>query len=312
MKHCISIVTVTALMFPLAMAAPALAIDWDGEGGDGLWNTPANWVGDRVPDNDSTTIKNGDSVVVARNAPGTGRFVINGGSTLTIEANIFLGGGADTYIGGDDETTATTAGTVIQTGGIVTNNDDVNMDDGGVAEYHMDGGTFSCPGYFDLGLATSLLEISGGSFTVGADVRWGAGTIRVQGYEYGPSGSEVANAILFDRVQANTGTLDMELRNGTTGLGIATINVTGAINLPTTLNVTLEPGAALPAIGTSYDLISAGSLIGTIGIENLPANWELSYPTGNQIVQLTYVPEPATVSLLAIGGLTLIRRRKRA
>jgi hypothetical protein len=312
MKHCISIVTVAALMFPLAMAAPALAFDWDGEGGDGLWNTKENWRPDYVPDNDIATINNGDSVVVARNAPGTGRFVINGGSTLTIKANIFLGYNSDTYIGGDDETTATTAGTVIQTGGIVTNHGRVNMDDGGVAEYHMDGGTFSCPGYFAIGLATSLLEISGGSFTVGADVRWGAGTIRVQGYEYGPSGSEVANAISFDRVQVNTGILDMELRNGSTGLGIATINVTGAINLPTTLNVTLESGAALPAIGTSYDLISAGSLIGTIGTENLPTNWELSYPTGNQIVQLTYVPEPATMSLLAIGGLALIRRRKRA
>ena len=36
-------------MWMLGLDAQAAQIRWDGQGGDGLWSTAANWVGDQVP-----------------------------------------------------------------------------------------------------------------------------------------------------------------------------------------------------------------------------------------------------------------------
>ena len=80
--------------------------------------------------------------------------------------------------------------------------------------------------------------------------------------------------------------------------------------------MTLDAGFVLPGIDTNYTLISAGSLSGGFTTVDLPnaVDWAVN-TVGNDVV-LSYtassIPEPATMSLFALGGLALLRRRCRA
>jgi len=76
----------------------------------------------------------------------------------------------------------------------------------------------------------------------------------------------------------------------------------------------LLSGEFSPARGDRFDLFDWTSYSGRFGTINLPGlsddlEWDTSdlYVTG----ELAVVPEPATLSLLALGGLALFRRRKK-
>ena len=44
------------------MPNSAGAIEWDGDAGDGLWSTPANWSGDTLPLSDDIIVISGDAI----------------------------------------------------------------------------------------------------------------------------------------------------------------------------------------------------------------------------------------------------------
>lgn len=65
---------------------------WDGEGGDGLWNNPANWDPNGIPPAGATIIIN---------LPGTGGYAITDGAGITDTHTIYIGHNNTLEVNGD-------------------------------------------------------------------------------------------------------------------------------------------------------------------------------------------------------------------
>jgi hypothetical protein len=94
-------------------------------------------------------------------------------------------------------------------------------------------------------------------------------------------------------------------------------------------DLTLDPGWRLkmvdvggtPQASNQYDLFTfTGTFSGTFAgvIDASGVSWDIAYAviclentTAGGRVYITNLPEPATLSLLALGGLVLIRRRRK-
>jgi len=193
--------------------------------------------------------------------------------------------------------------------------------------------------------ATAVVEVNGGNLTVGGNITEGAGnnvgTVTVNGGALAVTGGSITT----DTVNLTTGSITgvssitaalstgpaFQLSPG--GAGTAgTLAVTGPATLGGTLRADIGGAAADvlnvsgvlditaatlnfnqlgPLTASSYVLASYGSLTGGqfASVQNLPAGYSLdyNYQGANQIA---LVPEPTAVSLLALGGLLLRRRRR--
>jgi hypothetical protein len=305
MKYGISILAVAALM----LAAPALGETWDG-GADGLWNTATNWVGDTVPTGGSSTIGNGDTVTLSGTAGDVNFLTVSGGSTLNIEVDLALG---------DD--------LLFNTGGIVNMNDGF-LDQGekfkiaGGGSFFMNGGTAGVGNKLEI-QSGGLLAFSGGNLeaTDGDGVEFNGGTIRVDGIWTGAVGEDL---IFFEAVTTGNGTYEF---NPTAGGEIAPITSLGVtVSGSGKLNVNLDASTASDTLslfegGTVGAFVAGDNVTIMHGTTELDAGiagslalneYALIYTDGTGLeLEFHTVPEPATMSLLAIGGLALIRRRKR-
>jgi hypothetical protein len=257
----IRILTVVTMI--VAISAPALAADFVGGGGNDLWSNGANWDPTGVPD-------------VA-----SGGLNINANATVQTTFNE-IGGimaiGADLIINADLKYPAeqtnqdvTMGGSITQNAGDVYFSDDMRTHSDAI--HTMNGGTFVLRDYYRWDSA-SLLDIRGGSFTIGnyLGINGKTGTLKVVG--------DAATLISFGALTGfGNGTLDIVLKDG----GITTIDVGGTVDLPGTLNVTLDAGFTPPV--AEYILISAGSLSGTLDITpNLPSGEWTVAPAGNDLV----------------------------
>lgn len=140
----------------------------------------------------------------------------------------------------------------------------------------------------------------------------GAGLVTFNGgYEPGDS---IAGVSFMGDVEMGAGnTLRMELGGDARGADYDAIDVAGNLGLGGALVVELI-GDFHPGLGDSFDLLNWGTITGTFETLTLPdpdagLEWDTSelYSTG----QITAVPEPAALSLVALGALALIRRRGR-
>lgn len=156
---------------PLATAADII---WNGNGGDGLWSTAANWDTNTVPTADDNARINGTATVSINQAAQASRVYLglNDGDNVTLNVNSTL-----TYLD--------TSG--FGDWGMSTSNVVVNINDGGVIN---GGGAFGSSSRID-GAAT-VNVFSGGSLTNISRMQGGGGgtvSILVDGGTFAPTGN---------------------------------------------------------------------------------------------------------------------------
>ena len=111
--------------------------------------------------------------------------------------------------------------------------------------------------------------------------------------------------------QLSGGTLHIELA-GTAAGEFDALSITGDGSLDGTLAADLV-GGFHPALGDVFDIITAAGIDGTFATfegSDLGGGLWLDVVYSDTMVQLEVVPEPATLSLLALGGLAVLARRK--
>jgi hypothetical protein len=292
MKKTISILAIAGLVLALTAPTWAATVTWDAGGvADQKWSTAANWTGDVLPGaGDTAVIAGGYSAVLDSSVASITAMEVDGGATLTVKtgAVLMMSGGFTVESGA----TVLQEDGSITTGGGGTSGGDIHIRSGGI--YTIEGGTWQIGGDPHI-----LSDNSGG------------GTLKIIGFG---ATINVRDDYKMWNASGQDGTLELVLK----GTGISPINVRGYMQLTGILDVSLDPSFVLPTITTDYDFLvnyDEFTVNQQLDSYNLPneTDWSLTYLDGNAGVRLTYVPvpEPATMSLLAIGGIALIRRRRK-
>ena len=171
-------------------------------------------------------------------------------------------------------------------------------------------------------VGTGLLHVSaGGQVVVGGVLKvWRTGELRGDG--------NVAAAVVADGLvnpgesvgllridgtyqQLPGGTLHIELA-GTAPGEFGALSISGEGSLDGTLAVDVAAGFH-PSLGDTFDIVTAAGIdrtFATVEGSDLGGGLWLNVVYSDTTVQLEVVPEPATLSLLALGGLAVIRRRR--
>jgi hypothetical protein len=146
------------------------------------------------------------------------------------------------------------------------------------------------------GAATIVGNVSnGGAVAVGSEPTT-PGTINLTG-NYG---------------QSSAGTLDIGLDGTTPGTQYDVLDIAGPASLAGTLDVTLNNFT--PSGNESFDILQSTGLGGTqfssVDLPTVPGEQlSVSYTATDVIINATAVPEPASLGILALGGILLCRRR---
>jgi len=247
--------------------------------------------------NGATLTTMGDSLIGRFNGSKGTMTVTGSGTSWTTTGNLHLGG----YSGGLGG-----LGTLNVNSGAVKVNNLLKIWDAGTA--NLSGGTLS---------AATIDHTHGGTFNfTGGVLHVGMfqGNLVNQGGAICPGGSPGLTTVQGDLVM-NAGLIEIELGGLLRGDLYDAIVVTGLLEVGGTLDVLLYDdgsGPFAPQLENTFDILDWGSLTGQFGQLNLPTlaaglDWDTSalYTTGD----LRVVPEPATLSLLALGGLAALRRR---
>jgi len=158
------------------------------------------------------------------------------------------------------------------------------------------GGTFISENYFVVGQSGSgIYDISGGTCTADKALvgNNGTGLLKITGDD--------ATINVEHYTQNDKGTLESVIDAD----GISTINVLNEATLGGALTI-VDSGAAP---GTYTILSAVGGISGSFSAVNLPSS-DWSYNIGANDLTVTFVPEPATIGLIAFGLAGLLRRRR--
>ena len=169
------------------------------------------------------------------------------------------------------------------------------------------------------GLASTGVQTDLGSRTVflgsvsGAGPFTGAGAVEFDG-DLRPGNSPARVTFSGDTTLGGTNRLFMELGGTVGGTGYDQIDFAGRGHLGGALTLA-SYGGFTPGMGQSFDLFD-GIWDGTFASVDLPTlsdglRWDASalYTTG--VVRVQSVPEPSALAALGLGGLVMLRRRRR-
>lgn len=223
---------------------------------------------------------------------------------------------------------ATGVGSIIQTGGTMligagaggAGNQFVNFNVGGTGTgfYSISGGTIDTVGQISTPDGNMTLGYGWGSgMLVGNST--GQGTLKIIGSNstvkfasYWGGGTETffmlgANGTLIYEINSPTVTpIQIEGRDGAAGQN-KQASLAGIIDL--------DLNSYAPGFLSTYDLLTARTILDS-GYTLAPEDvgfWALSIvgtAGSGQTLRATFLPEPASISLLALGGLALLRRRR--
>jgi len=167
--------------------------------------------------------------------------------------------------------------------------------------------------------AYAQMDISGGALTVEDDLRIGrrslftfnqtGGTVDVIKFKPGARTQDPAHDLVgVTRINLDAGLLNADYvafyQRVSIHLGDATmvIDSTAGVQVPTAIDAEVDAAIAngsLKAYG-----VKSGTVIGSVTY-SIVKSWNAF----NDVLTVTAVPEPATIALLGLGGLALLRRR---
>ena len=261
----------------LGLVSIALAADdtvWTGNGDGSTWSDGSNWsLG--VPDasiDRGAFIDTDDAVVNINGTGNTARRFFTQGAAGTGTVTVNISGEIDTLL---YTALAKTGGTGI-----------MNVYAGADAYFK---------GLSVADLGTGILNMHGGTVKVGNgpddQLKFGiAGA-------WGNAGTGTAN--LYD------GTLDLtgaqEIRMATNAGSTATLNIAGGS--------LIMPGTITDLRSAILTLNASGVHLQAYGVEYAGDTMFAYTPSGGNTI-VTAIPEPATIALLGLGGLALIRRKR--
>jgi len=231
---------------------------------------------------------------------GTGNFVKSGAGTLT--GHLENTGGVRVSGGSLDIDGAFSGGLTVDAGASFLNTSGATVTVGGRSYVQGEVDTAD-------GSTTVFSDLVSGSGGFG-----GFGTVEFDG-GYSPGNSPASVTLQGDMILGDTNDLTMELAGTTPGTGYDHLNVLGTAELGGNLNIVYYGGFSA-SLGQTFDLFDFATTTGSFASLSLPALgsglvWNTSSLYSDGLISVQAVPEPASFVALALGGLVLLRRRRK-
>lgn len=281
------------------VAADAAIYTWKGDVSSNF-NTATNW---RLPSGDVSTLvpASGDTAQFGANPASTSVTLSANRDGVTIE---FLAGAPSYSISGRR------VGNVVRVDAAVTNPQQLTSAlraSGGVTVRNDSQAQLTLGGIDNSSASQATLYTS--EITATGDVAF-TGAVQASGRivrTVKTGGGTLAYTSSYDFKISDTTVATIDVQEGTLDTSNMTL-VLEALNTDAAPTLTLSSYVIVDYSGATLDTFTASQVFGAV--TNLPSGYQVVNDTASQQVRLQLVPEPATATLLAAGGLLIARSRR--